>query len=620
MESIKIENDILEMVITSMEKSEMLGALSREMLGRIAARAKLVKYDTQEIVIQEGDPSDCFYMIVTGEVAVLSKPEGNKEPVELGHMACPALIGEIGLLLDLARTATIRAAQETQLLKFDQAIFKYMFDNIPAFGHHISKFLAHRVHQLSSQVALPQHDEKAPRPPNELLKLLPMEFLIRHRVLPLRTMEKVLFMGCVDDPTPELLGAIHRQVPGRELRMIRIKSDMFNKVAQTMAGVDGWYAPSKPEKEKKAKKEAEGKSPRLDALLKRLIAEGASDLHLPAGQVPHWRIDGDIIPITDAKIVEPDEVYQLLKPIMNERLIKEFEELKDADFSYPIPGTGRFRVNIYRDDYGVSAAFRAIPSAIFTLEQLRLPPVVEEFCELSEGLVLVTGPSGSGKSTTLAAIINHINRNRRAHIITIEDPIEFLHKSDNSLVSQRELGDQVSSFGRGLRAALREDPDIVLLGEMRDLETIALALEMADTGHLVFATLHTSTAVGTVNRIIDMFPPEQQNQIRTALSDSLKGVIAQTLCKRIGGGRLAAFEVLVVNMAIGSLIREEKTIQIPSTMQTSRAQGNTFLNEDLYRLYNTKKITREEAMNKAVDKTDMEQRLGPVGPVTVGKK
>ncbi len=641
MKQIRIENDVLDMVIAVMKKSEMLGSLSAEMLTGVAARAELLLYEPKEVVIEAGQQANCFYIIVAGEVAVLGKDEHSDESFELIHLTEPAMLGEIGLLLEQERTATIRTTKETQMLRFDRAIFEYMYEHIPSFGQTIGKFLANRVRQLTSQVGFINAEEPdtGTRPPNELLKMLPMEFLIRHRVLPLRTMEDVLFMGCVDDPTPALLSAIHRLVPGQELRMIRIKSDMFNRVAQSMAGVDGWYtkAIQSPEKkdapkngktetgketDKKADKEADKEapgSPRLDALLKRLVAEGASDLHLAAGQIPRWRIDGDIRTIDDSKELEPDEVFKLLEPVLTDRMKKEFKEHNDVDFAYSVNEGTRFRVNLFRDGNGVSAAFRVLPATIFTLDQLRLPLVVKDMCDLSEGLILVTGPSGSGKSTTLAALISHINKSRRCHIITIEDPIEFVHKSEHALVNQREMGSQVTSFARGLRAALREDPDIVLLGEMRDLETIALALEMADTGHLIFATLHTATAVGTVNRIIDMFPAEQQNQIRAVLGNTLKGVISQTLCKRIGGGRVAAYETLVVNKAIGAMIRENKIIQIPAMMQTGKAEGNTFLNEDLCQLTNKRKIDPKEALNKAIDKDDIKRRLQPVGPATDAK-
>jgi len=252
---------------------------------------------------------------------------------------------------------------------------------------------------------------------------------------------------------------------------------------------------------------------------------------------------------------------------------------------------------------------RQIPSQILTLDQLGTPPVLKTLCEYPKGLVLVTGPTGSGKSTTLAAMIDEIKRSKKLHIVTLEDPIEFVHQSGQSLINQREVGGHTKSFARGLRAALREDPDVVLVGEMRDLETISLALETANTGHLVFATLHTNNAISAVDRIIDQFPADRQAQVRSVLADVLRGVVAQTLCKKIGGGRLAAVEVLVVNFAVANLIREAKTIQIPSIMQANRASGMQLLNDELGRLIEAKKIAMEEALSKAVDKDDLARRF-----------
>jgi twitching motility protein PilT len=271
-----------------------------------------------------------------------------------------------------------------------------------------------------------------------------------------------------------------------------------------------------------------------------------------------------------------------------------------------LPGKGRFRANVFVDLHGMGAVFRIIPSKILTVEDLKLPQELLTLCDLPKGLVLVTGPTGSGKSTTLAALIDYINRTRSAHIITIEDPIEFVHPNKKCLINQRQVGEHTDSFKKALRAALREDPDIVLLGEMRDLETIAIALETAETGHLVFGTLHTSSAPSTIDRIIDQYPPEQQNQIRVMLSNSLKGVICQMLCKKVGGGRVAALEVMLTVPAISNLIREAKVFQIPSTMQTGRKLGMCLLNDNLLRLTKDGTVLPEEAMSKSNDKAGLQ--------------
>ncbi len=301
---------------------------------------------------------------------------------------------------------------------------------------------------------------------------------------------------------------------------------------------------------------------------------------------------------------------ELLLPVMETRHVEEFEATNDLDFAYAIPGVARFRVNMFRDLHGVGVVMRVIPAKVLTIEQLGLPQIVKQFCTYPKGLVLVTGPTGSGKSTTLAAMVDHINKTRAEHIITLEDPVEFVHESNRCLVNQREVGAHTASFTRALKAALREDPDIVLVGEMRDLETISLAMETANTGHLVFGTLHTATAISTVDRIINIFPPEEQAQVRATLGETLRGVVAQTLLKRQGGGRVAALEVLVCNYAVQSLIREGKTHQIHNVMQTGRGAGNMLLNEELAKLAQARTVTTEDAMSKAIDKADLARRLG----------
>jgi twitching motility protein PilT len=343
---------------------------------------------------------------------------------------------------------------------------------------------------------------------------------------------------------------------------------------------------------------------KIDKLFRIMVENGASDLHMSAAEIPMLRKDGSLKRI-DHKRLSSDELYQLLLPIMPEKNVEEFDSDGDTDFAYEIKGLARFRANMFRDRKGVGAVFRTIPAEILTVDDLGLSQPIRELCKLTKGLVLVTGPTGSGKSTTLCALIDLINRSRDDHILTIEDPIEFVHENKKCLINQREVGVHTQGFKRALRAALREDPDVVLVGEMRDLETIAIAIETAETGHLVFGTLHTSTAYSTVDRIIDQFPPDQQEQIRVMLSESLKGVISQTLCKKIGGGRVAALEVLLGNPAVANLIREGKTFQIPSIMQTNRGKGMVMLNEALVDLVQKKVITTDEALMKAVDKATL---------------
>jgi twitching motility protein PilT len=344
----------------------------------------------------------------------------------------------------------------------------------------------------------------------------------------------------------------------------------------------------------------------IDGLLVAMLERKASDLHLSSGVVPMLRVDGEMVPLANRSPMSPEQVQRALMPIMPPRNRQEFSDCHDTDFAYDLPGKGRFRANVFVDLHGMGAVFRIIPTKILTVEDLKLPSELLTLCDLPKGLVLVTGPTGSGKSTTLAALIDYINRTRSAHIITIEDPIEFVHPNKKCLINQRQVGEHTGSFKKALRAALREDPDIVLLGEMRDLETIAIALETAETGHLVFGTLHTSSAPSTIDRIIDQYPPEQQNQIRVMLSNSLKGVICQMLCKKAGGGRVAALEVMLTVPAISNLIRESKVFQIPSTMQTGRKLGMCLMNDNLLRLTKEGMVTPEEAMSKSNDKSSLQ--------------
>jgi len=348
----------------------------------------------------------------------------------------------------------------------------------------------------------------------------------------------------------------------------------------------------------------EGAAP-LDRLLYEMVSSGASDLHISSGEPPLLRVDGQIRRLGDRAALSAEEVRTLLLPICPGRNREEFEASNDTDFAYEIGGLARFRVNYFMDRLGMGGVFRQIPSRVPTVEELGLPKAVVDLCWLSKGLVLVTGPTGSGKSTTLAALVDFINRNRTDHMITIEDPVEFVHGNRKCLINQRQVGVHTQSFKRALRAALREDPDIVLVGELRDLETIAIALETAETGHLVFGTLHTTTAPSTIDRIIDQFPADRQAQVRVMLSESLKGVIAQTLCRKIGGGRVAALEVLLINASMANLIREGKTFQIPSIMQTQKSLGNVTLNDALLELAKAGTVEPREAYLKSVDKSGL---------------
>ncbi len=349
---------------------------------------------------------------------------------------------------------------------------------------------------------------------------------------------------------------------------------------------------------------------KMEALFKQMAEMGASDIHLCVGMPPLVRKDGKMMVLDlTLEAMTNDDLVPLLTSIMPQKNREEFTKRNDTDFAYEIIGTARYRSNIFADRKGMGGVFRLIPHKILTAEQLGLSQAILKLCQLTKGLVVVTGPTGSGKSTTLCAMIDYVNRTRDDHIITIEDPIEFVHENKRCLINQREVFTHTDSFRDALRAALREDPDIILVGEMRDLETISTAIETAETGHLVFGTLHTTTAASTVDRIIDQFPTDRQSQIRVMLSEGLRGVISQTLLRKKAGGRVAALEVLIITTAISNLIREGKTFQIASSIQTGKALGMVSLNDALFELVKNGTVEADEAYSKAADKNSFESML-----------
>ena len=338
----------------------------------------------------------------------------------------------------------------------------------------------------------------------------------------------------------------------------------------------------------------------ISKLLTFAVQQGASDCHISSGEPPMVRLHGDLKKL-DYPALSQDETHALIYDMMSDVQRKNFEEHRECDFSFDLGDIARFRVNVFVQGRGLGAVFRTIPTEILPLEKLGMPPILRQICDREKGLVLVTGPTGSGKSTTLAAMIDYLNNTYEGHILTIEDPVEFVHKSKKCLVNQRELGVHTLSFANALRAALREDPDIILVGEMRDLETIQLALTAAETGHLVFATLHTSSAPKTVDRIIDAFPPNQQAQVRAQLSETLEAVLTQTLLKKKAGGRVAAVEIMMGTTAVRNLIREGKLHQIPGVMQASQKDGMQTMDMALLELANRGIVTKAEAQSRSMN-------------------
>ena len=611
MQQLPLDGDLLPRVVSALGQSPLFAQLTPAVLAQVSQRASLFSADLGDVIMEQGEPSVSFFVVLAGEVSVNSRR--GDDLIELARLLPPDSVGEMGLLLQEPRSATVVAAGRALLLRFEYDAFQVMYERIPGFGIGLSRALAGRLQSASRQLPMPALDDDTQLDP-EVISLLPLDFINRHRAMPVRQVGNTLLLGFVDDASPRVLQSAREHLPGMELRPQRITAALFERTLSGYAGVAGWSAGPAGLETGPAVEVSGRSSPRLDALLRRLVAEGGSDLHISGGQRPRWRIDGEMLEIADANPLGTDEVYALLEPCMEPRNKQAFQDDNDADFAYAIPGVARFRVNLFRDKGGVGSVMRVIPAKVLTFEQLNLPPVCARLCELPKGLVLVTGPTGSGKSTTLAAMIDAINKGRTDHIITLEDPIEFVHQSLGCMINQREVGPHTRSFSRALRAALREDPDIVLVGEMRDLETVSLALETANTGHLVFGTLHTATAISTIDRIIDLFPAEQQSQVRAVAADVLKGVVAQTLCKKIGGGRVAALETLVVSFAIANMVREGKIHQIASAMATSRAQGNVLLNEALAALVFDGKVDYQEAATHAVDKADLARRCNKPPP------
>jgi twitching motility protein PilT len=349
----------------------------------------------------------------------------------------------------------------------------------------------------------------------------------------------------------------------------------------------------------------------IDKLLQTVINRKGSDLHITVGQPPVIRVDGHLVRL-ETKVLEPEDTTALMKSISPERCQQELQEVGGSDFGFAFGDAGRFRVSIFKQKGAVAIALRLIPAKLLTFQELGAPPVLAELCARPRGLVLVTGPTGSGKTTTLATMIDYINQNFDHHIITVEDPIEFYHTHKKSMVNQRELGIDVPTFAEAIRRALRQDPDVILVGEMRDLETIETAITAAETGHVVFGTLHTTGAQGTINRIIDVFPVSQQEQIRTQLSVAVIGILSQTLLPRIGGGRVAAYEMLVIDAAIANLIRENKTFRITSAIQTGQKKGMQLLDDHMFKLWRDGKVEKRDIMLKAHSPDELNNKIAQV--------
>jgi twitching motility protein PilT len=640
-----IEGDFKGWVSNALRQSALFASYDVAMLERVVQLATLFEVPPGEVFIREGDTADYFYLLLMGEAIVQTVDAESGALIELGRVRPVEPLGEMAFLGGTLRTATAVALRSAYLLGFDEPAFDSMMDRLPGFARRLGKVSAARLQAMSRRVGLPEVARSELQvPEKEVVALLPEELIREFRLIPLRREADAVVVGFVDRPHRQLIDVVRRSLARANLTPVRIASHDFEDLARPfgLAGAlaspsngtsAAWERSSPAERlsdEQGTESRQSAATPKtrrrarvqtsvvasveqlslMEPILRRMLEVNASDLHLSAGQCPRWRIDGDLLEIPEQLIPRPNEIYEMLQPFMSTRSLEEFDVHHDCDFAFAVSGVGRFRVNMFRDNNGVGAAFRLIPATIPTMDQVGIPKGAQRLTELNAGLVLVCGPTGSGKSTTLATMIHHINQTRKSHIITIEDPVEFHHESRVAMVTQREVGKNTSGFQRALRSALREDPDIVLVGELRDLETMSLALETAQTGHLVFGTLHTSTAIGTIDRIIDMFPVEQHNQVRSTLADVLKGIINQNLCRRIAGGRVAAFETLLASSAVANCIRSSKTTNIATIMTTNKANGNKTMNEDLEALVRARTIDVQEALSRSPDRPELRQRMG----------
>ena len=533
MKTVAVQGETVDKVVAAIRESSLFSGLNDEQLRQAVGQAKLLQVEIGELLMEQDKPPSGFFLILSGQMRVMMAVQPGAEPMEVTRFGPGEMLGLASLLLGTESGAAIEATERSTVVSFDPRFFEIMVERVPSFGLAVARTLAERMAMLTERVPVPEADPTT-EPQEEALSLLPHEFMVRNRVAPLSVDGRVATIGCADRPSPELIERIRTHLPAMEVRIVHVDS---GRLGEILAG----HADSAPTVDSGPTAD----SSTLERALRAMAAEGASDLHLAGGQIPRWRIDGAMREIPDIPPLGEETVLELLGDSLEERNREEFADCNDTDFALALPGVARFRVNLFRDLGGVGAVFRLIPTKILTLEQLGMPDVIRSFCTLPKGLVLVTGPTGSGKSTTLAAMVDLINHDREEHVITLEDPVEFVHQSKKSLVNQREVGSHTRSFSAAIRAALREDPDIILVGEMRDLETVSLALEAANTGHLVFGTLHTATAISTIERIVGLFPPEEQSRIQVTLADVIRGVIAQNLLKKTGGGRVAALEVLV---------------------------------------------------------------------------
>ncbi len=608
MKKFEIDNELKALSCKKLGLAGMFVFLGEDKLNELVELAgEVLTFEDGEKVLNAGASPDFFFVIVKGEISVVL--DDRNDGMEIVRLIRGQMVGEMAMIQNEPHSYSCFARGHLAVIPFSAKVFHEQILAIPGVYIPLIPSISKKILTSQTYPVFIENRGSIPDIDGSLLKLFPEGFLKKHRILPVKKLASYLLIAHCDPVDREQLEAIDQILPEDfDIRPIYFDPEFFAGLFQK--NLEGGSADRQSSAQQPAEEMVRPEDLCfIDEVLSRLVTEKGSDLYLSAGQMPRWRIDGEIVEVPGTRKSGPDEVLEMLRPLARNEVLDAFVESCDEDFAYSTSEGFRFRVNLLRDHNGISAVFRYIPGEISSLEALGLPEILTSFCTQPKGLVLVAGPTGSGKSTTMSAMIDWINRHRKCHILTIEDPIEFVHGSQKALVNQREVGVHTRSFAKALRAGLRENPDVVMVGEIRDNETMAMALETANTGHLVFATVHTATAASTIDRVVDNFPAESQNQIRMFLADSLLGVVCQTLCRKITRGCVPAFEIMIVDPAMANLIRTGKSYMLPNAMQTAQSKGNRLLNDDLCQLVKSGVISQEEAMSKARDRAELERKL-----------
>lgn len=596
----------------------------------VLTHATLHEYAPHEIIISEGEIADSFYLLIQGEASVSFKISAMENPIELSRVEAPDILGEMALLLGIRRSATVSALGQCFALRFHHAAFELMLDGIKGFGRQLSILLAERLAQTSRRVPLPEIErDKLGQIDAQTIRRLPPPFILRHRVLPLQFQNNLLTLGCVDDPTPTLFQAIQRMLPGTQIRPFRISYDTFSLALNTHGLQDRptsgelnlpqeppvivGVLPSQDELPlPQTHLDIQTQLAKIKPLLQRAVAEGASDLYLSAQEKPRWRIGNTLFTIEDYRPFRPLEAFHLLSGFIPQPRQMEFEKNHHIEFSCTLPALGRFRINLFRGEKGINAVLRYIPLIPPAPEQLQFPVGLMNLLKFRDGLVLFSGSPGSGKTTTMAALLYAINQTRRVHVLTLEDPIEYVHESHQALIHQREVGSHANSMPEALQAAMREAPDILMVGELNDPESLSLAMEAARSGCLVLASTQTKGAARTLLRFLEQFPSDKQFFARRALSEVLRAVVSQELCRKLQGGRIAAFELLYMDPQSSNLLRQDQLSELIAKL--TEQPNNLSIHVHLAQLVHNGIITPEEAFLHAFDRKALEHLLKATPP------